>query len=88
MRRVEVTVREQDAALVRKLAVELQRDDEAARRLRAILQDTIGKGRKRTIAEVFRELPDISGPEFDAAFEEIERFRHDPIMMKVRDVDL
>jgi len=33
-------------------------------------------------------LPDISGPEFDAVFEEIERFRHDPVANKLRDVDL
>jgi hypothetical protein len=33
-------------------------------------------------------LPDVSGPEFDKVFEEIEKFRHDPVMMRVRDVDL
>jgi hypothetical protein len=32
--------------------------------------------------------PDISGPEFDEVFEEIERFRRDPVMQKVREVDL
>jgi len=32
--------------------------------------------------------PALAGPEFDAIFEEIERSRHDPAMMQVRDVDL
>jgi hypothetical protein len=33
-------------------------------------------------------VPVISGPEFDAVFEEIDRARRDPVMLKVRDVDL
>jgi hypothetical protein len=40
------------------------------------------------VAEVMDAAPDISGPEFDHIFEEIERFRHSPIAMKVRDIDL
>jgi hypothetical protein len=32
--------------------------------------------------------PDISGPEFDDVFEEIERLRHDPTANKMRDVEL
>jgi hypothetical protein len=87
MQRVEVTVREHDAVLLRKVASELRRDDAAAQRLRKVLAGATSRPRKRTIAEVFDSLPDVSGPEFDAAFEEIERFRHDPIMMKVRDVE-
>ncbi len=87
MQRVEVTVRRQDAALVRKLASELRRDDPAAQRLRKILADATDQPSKRTVADVFDALPDVSGPEFDAAFEEIERFRHDPIMMEVRDIE-
>jgi hypothetical protein len=34
------------------------------------------------------EAGSIAGPEFDKVFEEIERFRHQPEMMKVRDIDL
>lgn len=41
-----------------------------------------------TMADIMLSLPDISGAEFDAAFEQIEAFRHDPIMMQVRDVEL
>ena len=41
-----------------------------------------------TVAEVMRSLPDISGPEFDEVFEEINRFRQHPIIIQVRDVDL
>jgi len=88
MKRVEVTVREQDAALVRDMAAALRRDDAPARRLRTIVRQAVAQPPEPSIGEVLESLPDISGPEFDAIFEEIERFRHDPIMMKVRDVDL
>ncbi len=39
-----------------------------------------------SIAEVLRSLPNVSGPEFDEAFEEIERLRQHPVMEQVRDV--
>jgi hypothetical protein len=88
MKRVEVTVREADAVLIRKLAGLLRRDDEAAGRARTTLRAAIERKAGPTIAEAVGSLPDISGPEFDDVFEEIERFRHHPIMMQVRDVDL
>ncbi len=87
MKRVEVTLREQDAALVRRLAAELRRNDSNADRLRFVLRGAIAEHREPTLAEALYD-PIIAGPEFDEVFEEIERFRHDPVMMKVRDVDL
>ena len=56
--------------------------------MRTLLQDAARAPVEPTIAEVMTSLPDISGPEFDAIFEDIDRFRHHPVMMKVRDVDL
>jgi len=88
MKRVEVTVHEQDAPLIRRLAAELRRDDQTARRIRAALDRTAVDAGGPTVAEVMASLPDVSGSEFDKIFEEIERFRHDPVMMRVRDVDL
>jgi hypothetical protein len=88
MKRVEVTVGEQDAALLRAVAAQLRRNDGGAERIRALLRGTAADSRGPTVAAVMSSLPDISGPEFDAVFDEIERFRHDPIMMKVRDIEL
>jgi predicted ATPase len=87
MKRLEVVVRVQDASLVRDVAETLRRNDVAALRLRSALRSAVGKGAP-TIADVIKELPDISGPEFDSIFQEIERFRHAPVMLKVRDVEL
>ena len=80
--------RGQDQALVRELAAELGRNDENAERLRLVLKAALGQKRGPSLAEVMSAAPDISGPEFDEVFEEIERLRHDPVMMQVRDVDL
>jgi hypothetical protein len=33
-------------------------------------------------------MPDVSGSKFDEVFEEIEKFRHDPVMMRLREIDL
>jgi hypothetical protein len=87
MKRIEVVVSNQDAALVRDIAATLRRDDLSARKLRTAVRDTVSRPGP-TIADVMNSLPDISGPEFDAVFEEIERFRQHPIMKKVRDVEL
>ena len=87
MKRVEVTVREEDAALVRKFAAQLRRNDENAQRLRFVLRGAVAEHRGPTIAEALYD-PAIAGPEFDEVFEEIERFRHHPVMQQVRDVDL
>lgn len=87
MKRVEVTLRQQDAELVRRLAAELRRNDLNADRLRSVLRGALTEHRGPTLAEALYD-PAIAGPEFDEVFEEIERSRHHPVMMKVRDVDL
>ncbi|MBV8747442.1 MAG: hypothetical protein JO134_20620 [Xanthobacteraceae bacterium] len=88
MKRVEVTVRDEDAALLRQIASALRRRKTKGRHLRGALRAAIGEHTNPSLAEVLKSGPDVSGPEFDAVFEEIERFRHDPAMMKIRDVDL
>jgi hypothetical protein len=88
MKRIEVVVRDQDAELVRDIAASLRRDDISARKLRTAMRDAVDPGNEPSIAEVLRSLPDISGPEFDEAFDEIERLREHPIMKQVRDVKL
>jgi len=88
MKRIEVVVRDQDAELVRDIAASLRRDDISAQRLRTAMRDAVDPGNEPSIAEVLRSLPDISGPEFDEAFEEIARLRKQPIMKQVRDVKL
>ena len=45
-----------------------------------VKQDSNDKRPGPTVKEVFDSLPDISVPEFDWIFEEIERFRREPIM--------
>jgi hypothetical protein len=87
LKRVEVVVRNQDAELVRDIAATLRRDDAVARKLRIAMR-TFGRNAEPSIAEVIRSLPDVSGPEFDEAFEEIDRLRQHPVMKKVRDVEL
>jgi hypothetical protein len=87
MKRVEVTLREQDAALIRRLAGELRRSDANAQRLRSTLRGVLARTRGTNIAEALYD-PAIAGPEFDEVFQEIEQFRHRPEMMRVRDVDL
>jgi hypothetical protein len=52
------------------------------------MHDAVGRNTEPSIADVLRSLPDISGPEFDWVFEEIERLRQHPIMKQVRDVEL
>jgi hypothetical protein len=87
MKRVEVTLREQDAALIRRLATDLRRNDANAGRLRFVLRGALAEHHGTRIAEALYD-PVIAGPEFDEVFEEIERFRRYPEMMKVRDIDL
>lgn len=88
LKRVEVTVPSPDAKVVREVAALLRAGGASARRLAASVRQIGGAGKEPTIAEVMDSLPDISGPEFDAVFEEIERVRHDPVANKLRDVDL
>jgi hypothetical protein len=87
MKRLEVTVRDQDAALVRQLATDLRRNDSNAERLRSVLRAAVAEHRGPTLLEALYD-PAVAGPEFDEVFEEIERSRHDPAMMRLRDVDL
>ena len=86
MKRVEVTVRDRDAALVRQLAEALRGNGQNAERLRLRLHDAITEPRQPNLAEALHDSS-IAGPEFDEVFEEIERFRHHPTLIKVRDVD-
>jgi hypothetical protein len=88
MRRVAVTVREPDVVIVRDMAAALRRDDATARRLRAIVRQAIAQDPEPSIDKVLNSLPDISGAEFDAVFDEIERSRRHPAIMQVRGVDL
>ncbi len=88
MRRVEVTVRDQDAELVRQIASALRHDRNRTRRLRSALRAAIDERPGPSLAEVLQSGPDISGQQFDSIFEDIDRLRHDPVMMKIRDVDL
>jgi hypothetical protein len=87
MKRVEVTLQEQDAALLRRVASKLRKADAEAARIRSALREAIAAHRAPTLAEALYD-PVISGPEFDEVFDEIERARRDPVMLKVRDVDL
>ena len=87
MKRVEVTLRERDAALIRQLAADLRRNDSNADRLRRVLRGALAEQRGTSIAQALYD-PIIAGPAFDELFEEIERSRHHPMMMKVRDIDL
>ena len=86
MKRIEVIVCNQDAALVRGMAAVLRRDDVSARKLRTALRNASVPSAQPSIADVLHSLPDISGPEFDDIFQEIERFRQHPVMKQVRDV--
>lgn len=88
MKRIEVVVRNQDAALVRGVAAVLRRDDVSARKLRAALHDASAERGQPSIADVLQSLPDVSGAEFDDVFQEIEQFRQHPIVKQVRDVEL
>lgn len=88
LKRVEVTVPSRDARVLREVAALLRAGGTPARRLTEFVRQIGRSGKEPTIAEVMDSLPDISGPEFDAVFEEIERLRHDPVANKLRDVDL
>jgi len=88
LKRVEVTVPARDADLVRDFASVLRNGGAGARLLASSVKQITGDKDRPTIAEVMAGAPDISGPEFDAVFDEIELLRHDPVIQKVRDIDL
>ncbi len=85
MKRVEVTVRAENVALLRDVAAKL-RTSVNAKRIKAALTDP-SDTKKKNLAEALYD-PIVSGSEFDDVFEEIERSRRDPEMMRMRDVDL
>ena len=87
LKRVEVTLHEKDAALIRRVALELRRKDANADRLRFALRGALANDRGTSIAEALYD-PVIAQPEFDELFEEIGRLRHQSPMMNPRDVDL
>ena len=86
-KRVEVSVRAEDVGLVRDVAAKLRTSRASATRIKAALQDSGPLKQQTSVAEALYD-PVIAGPEFDQVFEEIERSRRDPAMMKMRDVDL
>ena len=55
---------------------------------RAELRQIASQKKGPTAVEVIDAGPDISGPEFDPVFEEIERIRRDPTLQKAREFDL
>jgi hypothetical protein len=77
-----------DTALVQQLAAELRRGGSNAERLRTVLRAAMAERRGLNFAEMLSMGPDVSGPEFDQIFDEIERLRRDPVMTRVRDLDL
>jgi hypothetical protein len=85
LKRVEVTVRAENVALLRDLAARLRTTTEESKRIKATLAPA--SNRKRSLAEALYD-PVLAGREFDDVFEELERSRHDPEMMKTRDIDL
>jgi hypothetical protein len=88
LKRVEVTAPARDTTLVRQIASVLRTQGPQAKRLISELRQITSQKKGPTAAEVIDEGPDISGPEFDPVFEEIERRRRDPAMQKAREIDL
>jgi hypothetical protein len=69
VKRIDVVAHDRDVAVIR--------DVPAAR-------DVLGRPAKPSIADVLRALPDVSGPEFDSTFEEIDRLRQHSIAAQAR----
>src|ERR1700752_124100 len=86
LKRVEVTVHEANVSLLREVATRVRSTTGDAKRIKAVLT-TRQAQKTKNLADAFYD-PVIPGPEFDDAFEEIERSRHYPEMMKTRDIDL
>jgi hypothetical protein len=87
MKRIEVTVRNQDAQLIRRVAAQLRHNDANATRLRSLLRGAAAEQRGPTLAQALYD-PVVASPDYDAVFDEIERFRRHPEVMKFRDLDL
>lgn len=84
LKRVEVTVPAQDTELVREIASALRANGPEAQTIR----QAPSRKKHLSAAEVIDAGPDISGPEFDSVFDEIERLRRDPVLQRAREVDL
>lgn len=85
MRRVEVTVRAENVPLLRDVAAKLRETTDVKRIKVALTAPSLKK--TCSLAEALYD-PIVAAPEFDEVFEQIERSRHDPEMMKTRDIDL
>ncbi|MGB9364398.1 MAG: hypothetical protein WCE79_00145 [Xanthobacteraceae bacterium] len=88
MKRVEVTVPVRDAELVRRIASVLRADNPPMRLVADNIREVVSGKKQLSAAEVIDAGPDISGPEFDTVFDEIERLRRDPVLQRTREVDL
>lgn len=84
MKRVEVTVPARDAGLVRQIASALRENGPEAQKIR----QAPSRKKHLSAAEVIDAGPDISSPEFDPVFDEIEQLRRDPVLQRAREVDL
>jgi hypothetical protein len=86
LKRVEVTVLAEHVMLVRDFAAQLRENPARAKEITAAVRAE-EKKRSKNLAEALYD-PAVAGPDFDDVFEEIERSRHDPEMMKTRDIEL
>lgn len=87
LRRVEVTVKAEHVGLLRAVAANLRAGYAETKRIKAALEGEAAHGKRSSLAEALYD-PIVAGPDFDEAFEQIERSRHDPVMTQMRDVDL
>ena len=85
MKRVEVTVRAENVALLRDVAAKLRETSDVTRIAAALVPPPPTK--TRSLADALYD-PILADPAFDEVFEQIERSRRDPEMMKTRDIDL
>jgi hypothetical protein len=85
MKRVEVTVRAENVPLLRDVAAKLRETSDVKRIQAALALPSSNK--PRSLADALYD-PIVADPKFDDIFEQIERSRHDPEMMKTRDIDL
>jgi hypothetical protein len=87
LRRVELSVRAEQVALLRDVAARLREKPAEAKRIKSAIWPESGAARRKTLSETLYD-PAIAGPEFDDVFDEIERARRDPVVQRTRDIDL
>jgi hypothetical protein len=87
LKRVEVTVRAEHVSLLRDVAAKLRAGHANVKRFKAALKEAETIGRGKSLAEALYD-PVVAAPEFDEVFDEIERSRRDPAMLKMREIDL